>query len=217
MEGDDKLVKSLRLGTWTTVGELLNVFGKIPPLTLLNICNPEFGKYMSNHLLQHSDDLDFVQDVLKATGGSRELNPILNSVLAGFGRRRRYGKFKCGQLNLQFDQLRFANTKTPEDDDRKAKDIAENVTRRTASSTNLVSVCRFFQQRQGCRFGSRDCRFAHRCAICNATGQGAITCQTRVQSTTVESVEPQERRRPPNPRTRRERATATRSSTDAPS
>ena len=215
MEGDDKLVKSLRLGTWTTVGELLNVFGKIPPLSLLNICNPEFGKYMSNHLLQHSDDLDFVQDVLKATGGSSELNPILNSVLAGFGRRRRYGRFKCGQLNLQFDQLRFANTKTPKDDDRKAKDIAENVTRRTAGSTNLVSVCRYFQQSQGCRFGSRDCRFAHRCTICNMSGHGAITCQTRVRSMRAESVEPQERRRPPNPRTRRERATATRSSTAA--
>ena len=80
---------------------------------------------MSNHLLQHSDDLDFVQDVLKASGGSRELNPILNLVLVGFGRRRRYGRFKCGQLNLQFDQLRFADTKTPKDDDRKAKDIGE--------------------------------------------------------------------------------------------
>ena len=44
MDGDDKLVQSLRLGTWTTVGELIKVFGKIPPLSLLHICNPEFGK-----------------------------------------------------------------------------------------------------------------------------------------------------------------------------
>ena len=214
MDGDEKLVQSLRRGTWTRVCELLIVFGKILPLSLLYICNPEFGKYMTNHLLQHSDDLDFIQDVLKATGGSRELNPILNSVLVGFGRRRRYGRFKCGQLNLQFDRLRFADTKTPKDDDRKAKDVGEKATQRTAGSTNLLSICRYFQQSQGCRFGSRDGRFAHRCSICNATGHGAITCQTRVRSMRAEPVEPQERRRPPNPPTRRERASTTRSSTD---
>ena len=167
---------------------------------------------MSNHLLQHSDNLDFVQYVLKATGGSGALNPILNSVLMGFGRRRRYGRFKSGQLNLQFDQLRFADTKTPKDDDRKAKDMGENAIQRTAGSTNLLSICRFFQQSQGCRFGSRDYRFAHRCAICNMTGHGAIACQTRGRSMRAEPVEPQERQRPPNPRIQRERANTTRSS-----
>ena len=82
------------------MAELLKILGKIPPLSLLSLCNPEVGKYVAEHLLQHSDDLDFVQDVLKTTAGSKELNPILHSVLAGFGRRRRYGRFKNGQLNL---------------------------------------------------------------------------------------------------------------------
>ena len=76
LEGDNNLVQNLHLGTWTTVGELLKVFGKIPPLSLLYICNPEIGKYVTEHLLQHGNDLDFVQDVLTATGSSRELNPI---------------------------------------------------------------------------------------------------------------------------------------------
>ena len=44
MDGDDKLVQSLWLGTWATVGELIKVFGKIPPFSLLHICNPQFGK-----------------------------------------------------------------------------------------------------------------------------------------------------------------------------
>ena len=121
MEGDNNLLQNLRMGTWTTVAELLKVFGKISPLSLLYICNPEIGKYVTEHLLQHGDDLDFVQDVLTATGVSKELNPILNSVLAGFGRRKRYGRFKCGQLNLHFDRLRFAETATENDNDEKSK------------------------------------------------------------------------------------------------
>ena len=168
---------------------------------------------MSNHLLQHSDDLHFVQDVLKATGRSKELNPIMNSVLAGFGRRRRHGRFKCGQLNMHFDQLRFADTKTPKDDDQKVKDRGEKTPQKTSSFSNSLSICRYFQQRQGCRFGSRDCRFAHRCSICNMTGHGAITCYTREHNIRddTDQVGSGERRRPPNPRTRRDRANNTRS------
>ena len=191
------------------MAELIKVFEKIPHLSLLHICNPEFVKYLSNLLLQHSDDLDFVQDVLTATGKSRELNPILNSVLAGFGRRRRYGRFKCGELNLQFDQLRFANTKTEKDDDLMVKDLEKDPDKKTPRKSNLsssLSICRFFQQRGGCRYGSRTCRFTHRCTICNTPGHGAITCQIRLKELRNDQGEPEERRRPPNPRTRRERA-----------
>ena len=168
---------------------------------------------MSNHLHQHRDDLDFVQDFLKETGRSKELNPILNSVLAGFGRRRRHGRFKCGQLNMHFDQLRFADTKTQKDDDRKVKDLVEKTLHKTSSFSNSLSICRYFQQRQGCRFGSRDCRFAHKCSICNMPIHRAITCYTREQSIRADPdpVGSEERRRPPNPRTRRERANNTRS------
>ena len=108
------------------MADLIKVFEKIPPVSLLHICKPEFAKYLSDHLLQHSDDLDFVQDVLTATGRSRELNPILNSVLAGFGRRRRCDRFKSGQLNLHFDQLRFASTKTVKDNDLMVTDLEKD-------------------------------------------------------------------------------------------
>ena len=58
------------------MADLIKVFEKIPPLSLLHICKPEFAKYLSDHLLQHSDDLDFVQDVLSNWQKQRiESNP----------------------------------------------------------------------------------------------------------------------------------------------
>ena len=186
----------------------MKVFGKIPPLSLLHICNPKIAKYVTEHLLQHGDDLDFVQYVLKATGASKELNPLLNSVVAGFGRRRRHGRFKRGQLNVHFDRLRFADTITENDDDLKVKDFVKNA-KDKSKVTNPMSLCRYFQQRGGCRFGSRNCKFAHRCIICNMHGHGAITCQARGHSAASTTATAEESRRPPNPRFRRERATTT--------
>ena len=84
MTGDNNAVRGIHLGSQMTVAELLKVLGKLPPLALISLCNKELGNYVKEHLLQHGADLDFVQDVLSATGGNLELNPILNSVLAGF-------------------------------------------------------------------------------------------------------------------------------------
>ena len=61
------------------------------------------------------------------------MNPILNSVLAGFGRRRRYDRFKCGQLNLHFNMLRFVITENDKDDDLKFKHFEK----RTLHSTKV--------------------------------------------------------------------------------
>ena len=148
LEGDNNLLKNLRLGSETTVAELLKVFGKIPTLSLRHLCNPALGKYVTEHLLQHSDDLDFVQDILSAVGSSEELNPMLNSVLAGFGRRKRSGRFKCGQLNLHFDRIRYANTTTPKDKDMMAKDVIQK-TSQQQGRTERQTICKFFQKPEG--------------------------------------------------------------------
>ena len=42
--------------------------GKLPPLALISLWNKELGNLVKDHLLQHADDLDFVQEVLSATG-----------------------------------------------------------------------------------------------------------------------------------------------------
>ena len=55
-----------------------------------------------------------------------ELNPSLNCVLPGFSRRKTSGRFKCSQLNLDFDRLRYANTITPKDSDLHAKEVSKS-------------------------------------------------------------------------------------------
>ena len=193
------------------MAELLKVFERVPPLSLLRICNPDFAKYATEQLLQHSDDLDFVQDILSAAGDSKELNPLLNSVLAGFGRRKRYGRFKCGQLNLHFDQLRFAGTTTPSDEDLKATDVLSQGKQKT-KETDSLSLCRYFQRRGGCRFSSENCRFTHKCIICDKPSHGAANCYSRNNSTNSSPTNSGANRRderPPHPRFRRERANNT--------
>lgn len=162
-------------------------------------------------MLQHGDDLDFVQDVLTATGGNPELNPTVNAVLDGFARRKRFGRFKCGQLNLEFDRLRYANTITPKDSDLAAKEVTQTT---GGIRTGPGHTCHFFQRERGCAYAQR-CRFPHRCIICGSSTHGASTCDqiglnnSRPSQSGVERSEQHtrgSRERPPNPRFRRGRA-----------
>ena len=199
MTGDINAIKSLHLGSQMTAAELLKTLGKLPPLSLISLCNKELGIFVRDHLLQHGDDLDFVRDVLSATGGNMELNPMLNGALPGFSRRKTHGRFKCGQLNLDFDRLRFTNTITPKDSDLQAKEVTQNQT----SSSAGKGLCKFFQKPMGCRFGLT-CKFAHRFAICNNADHGAITCPESFPEGTLGNRSRSDR--PPNPRFRRARA-----------
>ena len=78
MKGDSEKLKTLRLGMVMPVAEVIKALGNAPPLAVLKLC---FGtkKYdFADHLLQHADDLDFVQDTLSATCSSLQVNPTLN-------------------------------------------------------------------------------------------------------------------------------------------
>ena len=97
VKGDTESLRTLRLGTQTTVAEALKKLSTMPPLTLLQLCYGYEDFDFAAHLLRHADDLDFVQDTLTAVGMSDALNPILNGMLAGFNRRR-FQRFKIGQV-----------------------------------------------------------------------------------------------------------------------
>ena len=43
LEGSHGELQNYRLGSQTTVAEVLKVLGKMPPLTVLKLCNPKFG------------------------------------------------------------------------------------------------------------------------------------------------------------------------------
>ena len=153
-------------------------------------------------MLQHADDLDFTQDVLTATGSNVEINPTLNAVLAGFARRKRSGRFKDGQLNLEFDRLRYASTVSPKDGDLQVPEQPKRWKQQE---------CKFFQRPGGCREGSR-CGYVHRCILCERQSHGASSCGTRTApgtGVTIENRTNRARERPPNPRSRRERANNT--------
>ena len=166
---------------------------------------------MAEQLLQHADDLDFVQDTLTASGNSLQLNPLLNGVLAGFNRRRRHQRFKYGHRTLDFDRLRFAQTASDLDSDLFATEVRNartNSTWQEKGSKSSGAICRFFNKPAGCR--RQKCIYSHRCIICNKTGHGAASCFTR-QKLNNEELPPLEptrsQERPPNPRTRRARTT----------
>ena len=126
IKGDSHGLRRLRLGDQTTVAEVIKELGSASPLEVLQLC---FGRKecdVTEHLIQHADNLDFVQDTLVATGATLQLNPVLNGMLAGFNRRRRYKRFKYGHCNMELDRLRFADTATPKDSDLLASEVTAN-------------------------------------------------------------------------------------------
>ena len=124
MKGKSDVLSKLKLGTHTSVAAILKTLSQAPPLALLQLCYKEKDFNLPEHLLQHADDLDFVQDAITAIGNSSQLNPVMNGILAGFNRRRRFNRFKYGNRTLEFDRLRFANTASELDGDEHATEVA---------------------------------------------------------------------------------------------
>ena len=219
MKGDNQVIPNVRLGQQMTAAEFFKRMSKAPPMALLQLCYGTDGYNFVDSMLQHADDLDFVQDVLCAVGDSLELNPILNGVLAGFNRRRRYQRFKFGHHTLELDRLRFGHTVSEKDSDLHATEISGKLsvgkggksTRKNEPRYN--TVCSYYQRAVGCSFES--CRYAHKCSVCYKSGHGAVDCwQRRYQGEREEKT--RERRGhaisrktkdvPPHPRFRRARA-----------
>ena len=204
IQGDSGVLNSLRLGTQCTVAEVLKQLGQAPPLSLLQLCYNNRRFNFAEHMLQHADDLDFLQDVLTAKGNSSKINPILNGVLAGFNRRRRYQRIKYDHQNLEMDRLRFAETTNSKDDDLQSTDVLEaskeieTVKRSKTRVSSYNYPCRFYNRVNGCR--NNRCQYIHKCAICNLPSHGAINCRSRGGRN--EALTPG---RPPDPRTRRDR------------
>ena len=176
LEGDSSILSGLRLEDKMTVAQLLSKLKTVPPLTILKLCNKEVGDFVMDNLLQHSDDLDFIQDVLDLLGLHSALTPTLHTVLAGFSRRKTHGLFKYGQMSIAMDRLRYERLASPNDkDNRNVIKIKER-----SKSGKLKDLCHHFQRRTGCRDVDR-CRFEHSCVICGNKSHGAIGCDERMQ------------------------------------
>ena len=70
MKGNSQVLSNLRLGTHMSIAAMLKEMSKAPPLAVLQLCYKGKAFNLPEHLLQHADDLDFVQDAITATGNS---------------------------------------------------------------------------------------------------------------------------------------------------
>ena len=184
MQGNDAVLNELRLDMKMTLAELFSKLKCVPPLTIIKLFNRSLADSIKENLLKHSGDLDFVQDVLSSVASHTALNPILNSVHAGFCRKRDFGRFKDRGISLELDLLQFQNTKSELDDDLKVKEITAGRKRRggNAGFTNpsrSPNFCTFFQKRTGCLKSARRCKFVHKCIVCGDSTHGAYNCSDR--------------------------------------
>ena len=178
IEGDRSILSGLQLEEKTTVGQVLNKLKTLPPLAILKLCNKEVGDLVKENLLQHSDDLDFVQDVLDLVGSHSALTPTLHAVLAGFTRRKNYGRFKHGKISIAMDRIKFSHLASSSDNN---DGMSRNHVNKSRENKGL---CHHFQRRTGCREVDV-CLFVHKCIICGSKSHGAHACKDRLQGGTV--------------------------------
>ena len=174
LKGDSRVLETMKLAEPTTLARVLKQLENVPPLALLKLCNKEVGNSVTANLLQHSDDLDFIQEVLNAVGSHSQLTPTLHAVLAGFNRRRNLGSFKHAQQSFAMDRLRFSHLGSANDNDHSNSHKVKQRVR----SAGLRVICQYFQKNKGCR-NVQGCRYQHNCIICGAKSHGASGCKVR--------------------------------------
>ena len=183
-----------------TAGQFVKALGKMSPLNVLRLIDKTNEKSLTAALLQHADDLDYVQNLLNVIGTEAGVNPAMNAVSDAFSRRRFSRRFKTGDQNVKLDALLNSGSKVPTDDDeavgqktRKGSELQPNV----ASTTKTC----FLFQNNTCSF--RPCKFRHVCLVCQSPSHGSNNCDDRSSRRPAPT-------RPPHPRYRRDRAHAAR-------
>ena len=136
--GNLDILSTLRLTSPSTLGELFAQLRSAPPLAVLKLCNKEAADYIMQNMLQHSEDLDYVQDVLTCVGNQKELNPSKLAVLEAFNRRRSLGRL------MDLDRPRFAHMTSYRDNDTFVQKSSGNI---AADSRLSSAICHFLRRR----------------------------------------------------------------------
>ena len=108
------------------------------------------------------------------------------------------------------DALVYAESTTVTDKDRAAADLTDHYNPKGKKSSNqartTTKICYAYQKGE-CRW--RNCRFAHRCAVCNVFGHGEADClkDSKTKSQRQRTVRDRSEASdvPPHPRYRRDR------------
>ena len=214
------VLHTLRLNSVMPVSETIRMLGQAPPLAILKLCNRATGEEISSKLVQHLDDLDFVQDVLSVNANHQELNPTMHGVIEGLSRRKTFHRFKHNHRGMYIDRLRFRHTVTPKDSDLETNEVTSKGGKQSSSNQQTEAknnyttqdYCCFFNRARGCRYYN-NCFYVHKCIICNRADHGASRCWQRSedgsgqqQSGLDQSGAQSQRDTPPDPRRRRDRA-----------
>ena len=149
---------------------------------------------MIESLLQHADDLDYLQTLITSLGKRCEINPSMNAVVDALKRRRFKGRLKSQGESVELDTLLHKGTKGDADEDAELQ-------RKPAKGQMFpnIRICYAFQK-DACTYPS--CRYRHVCTVCDSESHGAISC-TRKRTTKGEASK---KTKPPHPRYRRDRA-----------
>lgn len=205
--GDDEVFDRMGLATRGTAGEFVKAIGKMSPLGILRLTDKKRWEAISEKLLQHGDDLDYVQTLLNVLGDRTDINPAMNAVVDAFNRRRFTGRFKMANQSVELDTLLNESTKGVKDGDEA---IQQKTKRQEATQRSTSRPCFLFQT-SNCTF--RTCKYRHACMICQSPGHGSATCPTAnaqrstpVGSAAASVVNPPPQQRPPHNRFRRDRA-----------
>ena len=142
------------------------------PLGILRMTDKKRCEVISEKLLQHGDDLDYVQTLLIVLGDRTDINPAMNAVVDAFNRRRFTGRFKMANQSVELDTLLNESTKGVKDGDEA---IQQKTKRQEAKPQSTSRPCFLFQT-SNCTF--RTCKYRHACMICQSPGHGSATCPT---------------------------------------
>ena len=144
--GDD--ATSLNLATVGTAGQFIKTLGKMSPLNVLRLINKTNEEALTVGLLQHADDLDYIQNLLSVIGSEPGVNPVMNAVSDAFSRRRFSGRFKIGDQSVKLDALLNSRSKVPTDDDEAAGHKTQRAAQRQSDTTS-PKPCFLFQTTVG--------------------------------------------------------------------
>ena len=71
-----------------TAAQFSKALAQAPIMEGVKFASKEQEEKLTKVLLQHADDLDYLQDLISSIGKKTALNPSLNAVVQAFSRRR---------------------------------------------------------------------------------------------------------------------------------
>ena len=103
-----------------TALQFIKLLSQAPMLEVMEVICKEKKDVISEKLLQHADDLDYLQNLISSIGRETSINPSMNAVAEAFARRRYTGRFKTTGQSVRLDTMLYRSTKGTTDEDESA-------------------------------------------------------------------------------------------------